>query len=379
MDFSFNEEQEMLRKMARDFLTSECPKSFVKDMEADKTGYSPELWRKITDLGWLGLAIPKRYGGDGGSFLDLVVLLEEMGRACLPGPFFSTVVLGASAIVEAGSEEQKKDILPKVAQGDLLLTLALAEQDAQHNPDSLRVKATAGNDGYVISGSKFFVPDAHVADYMVCVVRTEEGSNKERGLSLFLIDGNGQGVVCTPLQTIGGDKQYEVVFNKVAVPSQRLLGELGQGWDYIKKVLQEAAVAKCAEMIGGAQQVLEMTTSYAKERVQFERPIGSFQSIQHHCANMATDVDGARLITYQAAWMLSEGLPCTKEIAMAKAWVSDAYQRVTALGQQVHAGVGFITDHDMPLYFRRAKGAEVAFGDADFHREIVAQELGLCK
>ena len=377
MDLSLNEQQEMLRKMARDFLISQCPKSLVREMETDSRGYPPELWREIAQLGWLGLAIPTGYGGEGGTFLDSAVLLDEMGRACFPGPFFSTVILGASTILEAGSNEQKEDMLPRICQGDLLLTLAFAEQHVQYKPDDMSTKATASEDGYVISGTKLFVPDAHVADYMICVARTQDTGNKEQGISLFLVDNKSQGIVYTPLQTITGDKQYEVVLDKVAVPSQSLLGKLDQGWSYLKKVLQKAAVAKCAEMIGGAQYVLEMTVSYAKERVQFERPIGSFQAIQHHCANMATDVDGARLITYQAAWMLSEGLPCDKEIAMAKAWVSDAYQRVTTLGHQVHAGAGFIIDHDMPLYFRRAKAAEVAFGDADFNRELVAQELGL--
>ena len=377
MDLSLNEQQEMLRKMARDFLISQCPKSLVREMETDSRGYPPELWREIAQLGWLGLAIPTGYGGEGGTFLDSAVLLDEMGRACFPGPFFSTVILGASTILEAGSNEQKEDMLPRICQGDLLLTLAFAEQHVQYKPDDMSTKATASKDGYVISGTKLFVPDAHVADYMICVAKTLDTGNKEQGISLFLVDNKSQGIVYTPLQTITGDKQYEVVLDKVAVPSQSLLGKLDQGWSYLKKVLQKAAVAKCAEMIGGAQYVLEMTVSYAKERVQFERPIGSFQAIQHHCANMATDVDGARLITYQAAWMLSEGLPCAKEIAMAKAWVSDAYQRVTTLGHQVHAGAGFIIDHDMPLYFRRAKAAEVAFGDADFNRELVAQELGL--
>lgn len=376
MDFNFNEQQQMLKKTAHDFLISECPKSVVKQMEVDESGYSIELWRKMAALGWLGLAIPKKYGGEGGSFLDLAVLLEEAGKACLPGPLFSTVVLGVSTILEAGDEGQKRDVLPKVAQGDMVLALALAEQVAQYNPGSISVGAIAKKNDYVVSGTKLFVSDANVANYIICVAKTKDG-NKEQGISLFLVDGKSEGIICTPLQTIAGDKQYEVAFNQVKVPSNRLLGKLHEGWSHIEKVLQMAAVAKCAEMIGGAKQVLEMTISYAKERVQFEHHIGSFQAIQHHCANMVIGLDGARLITYQAAWMFSQGLSCTREVSMAKAWVSDAYRRITTLGHQVHAGVGFIVDHDMPLYFRRAKGAEVAFGDADFHREVVAQELGL--
>jgi alkylation response protein AidB-like acyl-CoA dehydrogenase len=377
MDLNLDEAQEMLRKMARDFFTTEYPKSLVKEMAKDERGYSPELWGKMTGLGWMGLVFPEEYDGGGGSFLDLAVLLEEMGRACLLGPFFSTIVLGGLTILEAGSEEQKKKFLPQIAKGDLIVTLALTEPSARYTPDAISVKAQAEGEEYIIDGIKLFVPDAHVADCIICVARTKEGATAEEGITLFLVDAKSSGLKCTQLVTMVGDKQCELVFNKVRVPRRNILGELDRGWTCIEKVLQKATIAQCAEMVGGAQQVLEMSVSYAKERVQFGRPIGSFQAIQHHCANMATDVEGCRFIAYQAAWMLSEGLPCSKEVAMAKAWVSDAFRRVTALGQQVHGGIGFTEDHDMPLYFKRAKAWELAFGDADFHREKVAQELGL--
>lgn len=376
MDLSLDETQEMLRKMARDFFMDKCPKSLVREMVADERGYPPELWREMSQLEWMGLIIPEEYGGTGGSFLDLAVLLEEMGRACLPGPFFSTVVLGGLTLLEAGNEEQKKEFLPRLSRGELIFTLALTEPSAKYTPDAIQVKAKAEGEEYVIDGIKLFVPDAHIADYIICAARTREAPPPE-GITLFLVDAKSPGISSTLLQTIAGDKQCEVVLDKVRVPKKNILGELNQGWSYIEKVLQKAAVAKCAEMVGGAQQVLEMCVSYAKERVQFGRPIGSFQAIQHHCANMATDVDGSRFITYQAAWKLSESLPSTKEVAMAKAWVSDAFRRVTALGHQVHGGVGFIEDHDMPLYYKRAKAWELVFGDAGFHREKVAQELGL--
>jgi alkylation response protein AidB-like acyl-CoA dehydrogenase len=216
-----------------------------------------------------------------------------------------------------------------------------------------------------------------VADYLICVARTGRGKKPEAGITLFLVDARSPGISCTLLKTIAGDKQCEVVLDKVVVPERNILGRVGQGWKHIERVLQQATALKCAEMLGGAQQVLEMTVAYAKERVQFGRPIGSFQAIQHHCANMATDVDGCRFITYLACWKLSEGMPAAKEVSMAKAWVSDAFRRVTALGHQVHGGVGFIEDHDMPLYFKRAKAWELMFGDADFHRELVAQHIGL--
>jgi alkylation response protein AidB-like acyl-CoA dehydrogenase len=375
MDLALSEDQEMLRKMAKDFLANECSKTLVREMEEDEKGYSPELWAKMAEQGWTGLPFPEKYGGVGYSFLDLAVLLEEMGRSCLPGPYFSTVVLAGHAILEAGSEEQKLKLLGAISQGKLICTLALTEPSASYDAKDIQVKATAEGGGYVISGTKLFVPDANVADCMVVVART--GGQGAQGITLFLVDPKAPGVSITPLRTIASDKLCEVTFDKVKVGQDAVLGQVGQGWPTVEKVLQKAAVAKCAEMVGGAQQVLEMTVNYAKERVQFGRPIGSFQAIQHHCANMAIDVDGSRFISYQAAWMLSEGIPCTKEVAMAKAWTSDAYRRLTALGHQVHGGIGFTKDHDMQLYYRRAKAAEVTFGDADFHRDVVAREIGL--
>lgn len=377
MDLGFTEEQEMLRKTARDFLQTECPTTLVKEMADDEQGYTTELWGKMAELGWMGLALPEEYDGMGMSFLDMSVLLEEMGRACLPGPFFSTVVLGGFAIIEAGNEEQKKDLLPKIAAGEVILAMALTEPSASYDPASVTVQAVPDKDDYVISGTKLFVENAHIADYMVCVTRTKDGSSAEDGITMFLVDGKSPGISTTVLKTIAGDKQCEVIFDNVRVPKKNILGELDKGWPVIAKMLEMAAVAKCAEMVGGAQAALDMSVAYAKERIQFGRPIGSFQAIQHHCANMVTDVDGSRFITYQAAWKVSEGLPATMEVSMAKAWVSEAYRRVTQLGHQIHGGIGFCMDHDMPLYFKEAKAAESTFGNADWHREIVAQQLGL--
>lgn len=377
MDLGFSEEQEMLRKTARDFLETECPKSLVKELAEDEQGYTTELWSKMAELGWMGLALPEEYDGMGMSFLDLAVLLEEMGRACLPGPFFSTVVLSGFTILEAGNEEQKKELLPKIATGEAILTIALTEPSASYDPASITVKAVPDKDEYVISGTKLFVENAHIADYLVCVTRTKDGASPEDGITLFLVDGKSPGIATTLLKTIAGDKQCEVIFDNVRVPKKNMLGERDKGWPVVERILEKAAVAKCAEMVGGAQATLDMSVAYAKERIQFGRPIGSFQAIQHHCANMVTDVDGSRFITYQAAWKVSEGLPATMEVSMAKAWVSEAYRRVTQLGHQIHGGIGFCIDHDMPLYFKQAKAAEPTFGDADWHREIVARELGL--
>lgn len=377
MNLSLSEEQEMLRKMARDFLVNECPKKLVRDMEEDPRGYSPELWKKMAEAGWMGLALPEQFGGGAGSFLDLMILLEEMGRACLPGPFFSTVVLGALTLLDAGTEAQKKMVLPQVAAGKAILTLALTEPSATWKPEGVSLKAVLKGDSYVLSGTKLFVPDAGVADWLIVVARTGEGKKPEEGITLFLVDARSPGVKTTVLNTIASDKQCEVVFEGVGAPAESVIGNVGQGWEIVERVLRRSAVGKCLEMVGGAQQVLEMTVQYAKDRVQFDKPIGSFQAVQHHCANMVIDVDGSRLIAYQAASMMSQGLPCNNEVAMAKAWVSDAYRRVVTLGHQVHGGIGFTKDHDLQLYFRRAKAAELAYGDGDFQREVVATEMGI--
>jgi len=377
MDFALSEEQEMLRNSARDFLTKECPKTLVREMEADEKGYSPKLWKGMADLGWMGLVFPEQYGGSGLTILDLSVLIEELGRALVPGPFLSTVVYCGLAIMAAGTDQQKKEFLPRIAKGDMMLALALTEPSASWDPAGIEVKAVAEGDHFVISGTKLFVSDAHLASHLLCVARTNDGKNKENGITLFLVDAKSPGITLNPLKTIASDKQFEVVFNKVKVPKKDVLGEVDHGWKAIKDLLRKATLAQCALMVGGAQAVLEMTVQYAKDRVQFGKPIGSFQAIQHKCANMATDVDGCRFITYEAAWRLAEGLPCDLEIAMAKAWVSEAYRRTCAEGHQIHGGIGFIKDHDMQLFYRRAKASELMFGDADYHRELVAQKIGL--
>jgi len=214
---------------------------------------------------------------------------------------------------------------------------------------------------------------SHIADYLLCVAKTKPGN----GMTIFLTDAKNPGIKYTVLKTIAGDKLCEVIFGQMPVPEASILGQLNQGWDVVQKIVQRAAVGKCCEMVGNIQRVLEMTVDYAKERKQFDRPIGSFQAIQHYCADMATDVDGARFSTYRAAWMLSEQLPCTKEIAIAKAWTGKASQRIFALAHQIHGAIGATIEHDLHYYTRRAKAAELAFGDADFYQEVVAREMGL--
>jgi len=297
-----------------------------------------------------------------------------MGRACLPSPFFSTVVLGGFPILDLGSDEQKQEYLPKIIHGEKIFTLALTEPGHDdYDASSVKVAASHNNDNYIIRGTKLFVPDAHIADNLLCVAKTKP----DNGITIFLVDAKAPQIDYTVLETISGDKLCEVVFDEMPVPEASILGRLDQGWSTVQKTIERAAVGKCCETVGNIQRVLEMTVDYAKERKQFDRPIGSFQAIQHYCADMATDVDGARFSTYRAAWMLSEGVPCTKEIAIAKAWTGKASQRVLALAHQIHGAIGATIEHDLHYYTRRAKAAELAFGDADFYQGIVAREMGL--
>ena len=374
MDLGLNETQQMLKNSAREFLQAECPDAYVRAMEEDERGYTPEMWQKIAEQGWLGLIFPEEYGGVGLSYLDLSVLLEETGRALLPGPLFSTVVMGGMTIMDAGSEAQKKELLPQISEGQLIVTLALTEPSARWDAEGVETTASQSGGEWTINGTKLFVPNAHVADTFVVAART---GSAPADITLFLVPRGADGATQTLLKTIASDRQSEIVFDNVRVSDGARLGEVNKGWNTIEKALAWGAVGKCAEMVGGAEQVLEMTVDYVKQRTQFGRPIGSFQAIQHHCANMATDVEGSRYITYQAAWMLSENQDAKQEVAMAKAWVSDAYRRVCALGHQCHGAIGFTKEHNMQLYSRRAKAAELAFGDADFHLETVADGIGV--
>jgi alkylation response protein AidB-like acyl-CoA dehydrogenase len=377
MDLGLSEEQEMLKKLARDFLQKECPKRLVRQVDESDEGYSSELWHKMSELGWMGLVFPEKYGGSERSFLDLTIILEEMGYNIVPGPFFSTVVLGGLTILAAGSEEQKMEFLPKIASGGMILSFALTEPTASYDAASIKTEAIARNGKYVIKGTKLFVLNANVADYILCVARTKKTKNPEDGITIFLVDAKSPGIKCTLLKTLARDKQCEVVFDNVTVSEKSIVGKRDGGWSIVEDILQKATVAKCAEMVGGAQAALDMAVNYAKERVQFGRPIGSFQAIQHYCANMATDVSGSRFVTYKAAWKVSEGLPAALDVAIAKAWASEAYGRVTLSAHQIFGAIGFTMDHDIHLYYRQAKAAEIIFGDADFQRAVVARELGL--
>jgi alkylation response protein AidB-like acyl-CoA dehydrogenase len=377
MDLDFTEEQDMLRNSARDFLSTECDKAMVRTIEDSEEGYSPEIWRKMAELGWQALMIPEEYDGMGMGLMDLVVIFEEIGRNILPSPFLATVALGTPPIVEAGTEEQKKEILPRVATGEAILTLALTEPSVGYTADCVELKAEAKGDDFVLNGTKLFVEFASASNYMVVVARTGSSGDLEDGITLFLVDSSSPGITIEPFATTGMDKQCEVVFDNVSVPKANTIGELDKGWPIVIKTLEIATIAKCAEMVGGMQATLDMSVAYAKERVQYGRPIGSFQAMQHMLADMFIRTDTSKNILYEAGWIVSEGLPATEKVAIAKGWCNEAYKKVTEDGVEVHGAIGTTRDHDMGLYYRRAKAADPTFGGTEDHREVVARSLGL--
>jgi alkylation response protein AidB-like acyl-CoA dehydrogenase len=380
MEFGFTEEQEMIRSQAAEFLKNEYPIALVRELMENEHGYNHDLWEKMTAMGWLGLIFPEEYGGSGLTFVELTVLLEEMGRALVPGTFFSAVLLAGLTLLEAASEEQKRCWLTSLAAGRLKATLALTEPNTSWKAAGVStVTAERGDGEYIISGTKLFVPDAQVSDLIICAARTGASSVLEEGISLFAIDRNSDGLNITPLRTMDQTRRvYEVSFERVRVPPNRVLGGLGRAWPVIERVINRATIGICAEMVGGAQKMLDMCVDYAKQRIQFGRPIGSFQAIQHKCADMLLLIESARSAVYAAAWAASKDGQDTALLAsVAKAYTSDAYRFVTGEGIQIHGGMGFTWEHDAHLYFKRAKADEFNFGDANYHRALVAQLIGL--
>jgi len=371
VDFALSPEQELLKKEVRHFLETECPKSAVKKLQATDVGYSTEMWRKMADLGWLGLILPEEYGGVGGSLLDLAVLLEEVGRATAPSPMFSTIVMGVLPILEAGSEQQKKHLLTGVANGEILLSMAIAEPETDYKPQYMATHATHHKDDtFSISGTKLFVHNAHTASYLLVVARTGKANAAGDGISIFIVDGKAPGIALTPLITIAADKQFEVALDKVPCSAGDILGGLNKGWPVVENTLRKATALQCVEMVGVAHKALELTASYASTRIQFGRPIGSFQAVQHRIADMLTDVESARWLSYQAVWRLANGMPAVREVSIAKAWTSDACQRVVSGAHHIHAGVGYDLDYDLHYHFEWSKALELNLGSAPMHKEM---------
>lgn len=374
MDFGLTQEQETLKDVANRFLKKESPIAVIKEIINDEKAHLPSLWAKMADLGWMGLLVEEGYGGYGGTFLDLSIILDEMGKALLPSPFFSTIILGGMTIMLGGSDELKKKFLPRIASGEITMTMALTETEGSYSLEEIESVGEPRSDGYILRGKKMFVPYAGTADYIIYPARTRQKDSSD-GLSLFIVDTKAAGIEITPLLSLDLQKQYEVKFRDVYVPKTDLVGNEGKGWALIQSLWPIIVTAKCCEMIGAMQQVLEMTLEYAQARHQFGRPLSAFQVIQHYLADMAIDLECSRFITYQAAWRLSNNIPSRKEAAMAKLWSNVALKKMTMTAHQIYGAFGFTKECDLHLYFRYAKAGEIIFGDENFHKEVVAKEM----
>jgi alkylation response protein AidB-like acyl-CoA dehydrogenase len=378
MDIGFSEEQELLRDTARKFLEGECTTKFVREMMATEHAVTDAFWRQLAKNGWLGITYSEADGGSGLGLIDLVVLMEEIGRAVMPGPFPATVLLGGAAIAEAGSSVQRQEWLPRIAAGNAKATLAVTEPNARWDAAGITATAREARGGFLLSGAKMFVPDAHLANVLVVAARSRDGSTMEDGVSLFLVTKDTAGLDIRLLPSVDETRKLcDVRLDNVTVPATALLGELHRGWAPLSRVIDGAAVALSAEICGAAQRVLDMTVEYAKLRVAFGKPIGSYQGVKHKCADMLVEIENAKSLTYYAAWAVDEGdSEAAMAVSMAKAAASDAGRKVCAAGIQLHGGIGMTWEHDLQLYLKRAKADEVAFGDATWHRERVARMLG---
>ncbi len=372
MNLALANEQRLLVESARAFLRSACPLSHVRAMEADPRGFSPEVWRRMADLGWPGLLLPASYGGSGQTFLEAALLLEELGRVLLPSPFLPTSVIAARVLLALGTEEQRSRWLPRIAAGELIATLALAEPGWRDEWGAVGLEARVEAGGLRLSGTKLFVPFARDADVMLVAARI--GSERT---SLLAVDGGTPGVEFTRLATLGGDHLYEVRFSDVRLEPSQAIGAGGAAAAVIEQAILQAGVGSLACLVGAAERVLEMTVDYAKTRVQFGRPIGSFQAVAHRCVEMRSDLDALRYLVYQAAWSLAAGRAADLEVGAAKAFGNEALRRFFMHAHQVHGAIGFSTEHDLHLFTRRAKAVELQWGSASFHRERVARAIGL--
>jgi alkylation response protein AidB-like acyl-CoA dehydrogenase len=371
VELAFSDEQEQLRDSVRRFLADKSPITEVRRLMETPDGYAREVWAQMADqLGLLGLTIPEQYGGTGSGPAELTVVLEEMGAALLCSPYFSTVVLAANAIMLAGDDEARKELLPSIASGSVIGALAIAEDDGRWDLAGVRLQARQTADGYVLSGHKNYVLDGHLADLIVVVARTGDG------IGFFTVAGGAAGLQRIPLPTLDMTRtQARLEFDETPA---RMIGDPRIAEAALARTLDLAAIALAAEMVGGAQRCLDMSVSYAKTRQQFDRPIGSFQAIKHKCADMLLDIETARTAAYYAAWAAAGDSDELAAVAsLAKAHCSEAFFHAAAENIQIHGGIGFTWEHDAHLYFKRAASAQILFGDPAYHREQLVQRIGI--
>ncbi len=371
MNFAFTEEQDELRKTVRQFLDAKSGEAAVREQMETDNGFDPAVWSQMAEqMGLQGLHIPEEFGGSGYGYVELGIVLEEMGRSLLCAPFFSSVVLAANTLLHSGDDAAKKTHLPGIASGETIATVAYTEPSGKWDEAGVTMEASGSGTEFTLTGTKMFVLDGHTANLIIVAARTA------KGVSLFTVTGDAAGLTRMALSTMDQTrKQAKLEF---AGTPATLLGVEGDGWKVLDTVLDLAAIGLAAEQVGGAQKVLDMAVEYAKVRVQFGRPIGSFQAIKHKCADMLLEVESAKSAAYYGMWCAAEMNDELPSVAsLAKAYCSEAYFHAAAENIQIHGGIGFTWEHPAHLYFKRAKSSELLFGDPTYHRELLAQRIGI--
>jgi alkylation response protein AidB-like acyl-CoA dehydrogenase len=372
LDLEFSPEQDMLRDTVRKVCATASPLSVVRELEDDPVGYSPDLWKQMAELDLIGLLLPEDHGGSGMSALEGVVLYEELGRALAPTPHFASAVLCGGALALAGSPEQQAKWLAPIAAGEAILTPAWLEPENSSGPRGVQMRAVPDGAGYRLTGTKRHVHFASSAAALVVLARTGDAPGD---IALFLVDARREGLSFDQKLTVGSDTQFEVTFDAVSVSGDDRVGAPGSGWGTWDAVMHDGCILLGAQAVGGAQQALDITVQYAKDREQFDKPLGAFQAIAHYLADAVTAVDGGTTLVHEAAWARAGGRPIDRLAPMAKLFACRTYRDVTAMAQQVFGGIGFTVDFDIQLYFRRAKQLQLSWWDARHLEELVASAV----
>jgi len=370
MNLDYTSEQNMLRDTAAKFFAGECPYEKVKQIEETDKGYLPELWQKIAELGWTGMIFPSAYGGYDGTFMDLVIIQEEIGKAVFPSPFFSTVVQCGLLILEGGTENQKGELLKRISEGNLIMALAQYEEETDYHGSSVNMTAEPKGNSFVLNGTKLFVMDANIADKIIVVAKSENS-----GISLFLVDARAPGIKITRMPTVAKDNACEVIFTNVIVSKEDIIGQHGGGESLLEKMYARASVAKAAEMVGCCKSCIDITAAYAKSREQYGNPIGGYQAVQHFMANMLLSYDTSSNYLFFVAQMIDDGEDFSRDASALKAYVNEAYKYITEKAVKIHGGIGTTREADIALFYRRAHPYSLSCGSTAFHYEQVAEKL----
>jgi alkylation response protein AidB-like acyl-CoA dehydrogenase len=375
IDLTLDEDQLLVQRSANELFQKRSPSHVVREIEEGDLGYEPDLWREMAGLGWLGITFPQVYGGGSGSFLDLYPIYEEMGRFLVPSPHLDTVAVAGDIILSAGSDAQREALLPAIARGDRVVSVAILERDGSFGPRAIACSARRRGSDFIVSGTKLLVGFAPSADSLLCAVRTS-GDTGPDGISVLLVDARAEGVSSVPIRNIAGNALYAVNLDDVSVPAENLVGALDGGWAPLSAATTKAAVLQTASIVGAARAVLDMTNQYAKDREQFGSPIGRYQAVQYMVSDILIDMHQADLLAKQAAFRIDAGRSYEREAAIAIAFGKKAAAHLHRQAHEVHAGVAFILEHDLTLYSRRAKFWENNLGDARYYEQRVADAIG---